>query len=78
MDALPSPDTHADPADVSRRIQEANARDARYWRVREEMAVYAADVRAGRFANPNPPPSPAPLPWDGVKNSQLRGIFPQS
>lgn len=62
-----------DKADVEfiERSQERRARMwASYHQLREELAVYRADVKAGRFRTISHEKS-EPLPWDGVRNSQI-------
>lgn len=57
------------------RLQRSQACAAKRWQrqeqLREELAVYADDLRAGRFLDMRPAKPAKPMPWDGVKNSQI-------
>lgn len=62
-----------DKADVERielRQERTARRFLRTEQLRQELATYAADVKAGRFRTISHDRS-SPLPWDGVKNSQI-------
>ncbi len=56
---------------LDRRLQWRARRHLRQEQLREELAIHAADVRAGRFRTiAKDKPQPA-RPWDGVKDSQI-------